>query len=176
MLLPSMGMPGDISACCFFQVCQQIHCRATGIASWSSSESKYPGPGCWLSLLPAMLQCVPRAERCWSPCAKAQQMSDGYGGRTGVGLALASEIQPALTSRLSLELTPGQPLHLANPQLLNYQITALLILMRCSAADGMSDDLKPSNPLIAVLNAICSCRAEMKVWARAEKPSRGCCW
>ena len=85
-----------------------------------------------------------------SPCARAQQPSDGNGGGAGVSLAWGSEIQPASTSQLSLELPPGQPLRLANPQLLNYQITVLLILTRRSATDGMSDDLKPSNPLIAV--------------------------
>lgn len=58
-------------------------------------------------------------------------------------------------------LSPGHPLRLANPRLLNYQITALLILKRHSAANGILceapfDDLKPSNPLIAVLTAICS--------------------
>lgn len=42
VLLPGVELPGDASTCCFFQVCRRIRCRATGIASWSSSESKCP--------------------------------------------------------------------------------------------------------------------------------------
>lgn len=136
----SMEMPSDVSTCCFFQVCQRIHCRATGIASWSSSESKCPDPDAQ-GLLPG------RRERGGGTRAPVPALST-------VDLAWGSEIQPTSTSRLSLGLRPGQPLCLVNPQLLNYQITALLILTRRSAADSTSDDLKPSNPLIAILNAV----------------------